>query len=287
LSPPDQNRRDLKPFGARLRAAMDERGPLCVGIDPHASLLERWGLPDDATGLAVFALSVVEALGDQVAIFKPQSAFFERHGSRGIAVLERVVADARAAGALVLLDAKRGDLGSTMQGYADAYLDSASPMFVDAMTVSPYLGFGSLRPAIDTAISNGSGVFVVALTSNPEAPQFQQASTDDGRTVGGAVLAEVARCNEGASPMGSIGAVVGATLAEPVADAERVNGPLLAPGMGTQGGRPGDLPRIFGAAMPNVLPSVSRELLEAGPDLAALREAAARLNDACRAAVEG
>ena len=149
-------------------------------------------------------------------MFKPQSAFFERHGSRGIAVLERVIADARDAGALVLLDAKRGDLGSTMQGYADAYLDPRSPLFVDAITVTPYLGFGSLQPMIDTATANGAGVFVVALTSNPEAPQFQHAVCADGRTVGATVLAEVGACNEGVEPMGSVGAVVGATLTEPV-----------------------------------------------------------------------
>ena len=274
-----------EPFGGRLRAAMDARGPLCVGIDPHPSLLTGWGLPDDATGLAVFALTVVEALAGEVAVLKPQSAFFERHGSRGIAVLERVIADARAAGALVLVDAKRGDLGSTMQGYADAYLDQRSPLAADALTVTPYLGFGSLEPVIETAAANRAGVLVVALTSNPEGRQLQQAVCADGRTVGATVLAEVARCNQGAVPMGSVGAVVGATLTEPVADLELVNGPLLAPGLGTQGGRPEDLPRIFGSAVRQVLPSVSRELLEAGPTLAGLRDAATRLNDACRRAV--
>ena len=276
----------LEPFGARLRTAMDTRGPLCVGIDPHPSLLTDWGLPDDATGLAVFALSVVEALGDRVAVFKPQSAFFERHGSRGISVLERVIADARDAGALVLLDAKRGDLGSTMQGYADAYLDPGSPLFVDAITVSPYLGFGSLRPMIDTAMANGAGVFVIALTSNPEAPQFQEALRADGRTVGATVLAEIGACNDAAAPLGSVGAVIGATLADPVPFLAELNAPLLAPGIGTQGGRPEDLPRIFGPAMPNVLPSVSRELLAVGPSLPALQDAAASLNEACRRAVE-
>lgn len=274
------------PFGERLRTAMDARGPLCVGIDPHPSLLARWGLPDDATGLAVFALTVVEALADQVAVVKPQSAFFERHGSRGIAVLERVIAGARDAGALVLVDAKRGDLGSTMQGYADAYLDQRSPLAADALTVVPYLGFGSLQPVIDTAAANGAGVFVVALSSNPEGRQLQQAVCADGRTVGATVLAEVARCNQGALPLGSAGAVVGATLTEPLADLELLNGPLLAPGIGTQGGRPEDLPRIFGSAVRQVLPSVSRELLEAGPTLAGLRAAAALLNEACRRAVE-
>jgi orotidine-5'-phosphate decarboxylase len=161
------------PFGERLRAATTARGPLCVGIDPHPGLLAAWGLPDDASGLERFALGTVEALADRVAVLKPQSAFFERHGSRGIAVLERVVVAARAAGALVVLDAKRGDIGSTMTAYAQAYLDPASPLAVDALTVSPYLGYGSLRPAIDLAHANGCGLFVLALTSNPEAAALQ------------------------------------------------------------------------------------------------------------------
>ncbi|WP_107425975.1 orotidine-5'-phosphate decarboxylase, partial [Streptomyces milbemycinicus] len=178
----------MTPFGARLRGAMDARGPLCVGIDPHASLLADWGLGDDIAGLERFTRTVVDALADKVAVLKPQSAFFERFGSRGIAVLERAVADARAAGALVLMDAKRGDIGSTMAAYASAYLDPASPLFSDAVTVSPYLGFGSLRPALDAARASGSGVFVLALTSNPEGAEVQHAVRADGATVAATVL---------------------------------------------------------------------------------------------------
>jgi orotidine 5'-phosphate decarboxylase subfamily 2 len=276
----------VRPFGARLAAAMDTRGPLCVGIDPHASLLDAWELPDDPTGLAVFSLSVIEAVGDVVPIVKPQSAFFERHGSRGIAVLERVVAAAHEAGALVLLDAKRGDMGSTMQGYAEAYLTPGAPMFVDAMTVSPYLGFGSLEPVLSAADRHGCGVFVVALTSNPEGPQLQHARRADGQTVAGTVVEEVTARNVGAAPMGSVGLVVGATVG-PVAaehgyDLAAVNGPLLAPGLGAQGARPDDLGPVFGAARHLVLPAVSREVLSAGPSLRAVRDAVARLDDACR-----
>src|SRR5262245_15251285 len=161
-----------EPFGARLRAAMAGRGPLCVGIDPHAHLLSAWGLTDDPRGLESFTLGVVDALADRVAIVKPQSAFFERFGSAGIAVLERAVRTLRDAGALVLMDAKRGDIGSTMAGYAAAYLDPAAPLASDALTVNPYLGFGSLRPAVDQAVASGSGLFVLALTSNPEGRQF-------------------------------------------------------------------------------------------------------------------
>lgn len=280
----------VQPFGARLAAAMVSRGPLCVGIDPHASLLSAWGLPDDPTGLAVFSLSVIEAVGDIVPIFKPQSAFFERHGSRGIAVLERVIATAKDAGALVLLDAKRGDMGSTMQGYAEAYLTAGSTLFVDAITVTPYLGFGSLQPALDAAERNGSGVFVVALTSNPEGPQLQHARCSDGRTVAGTVIDEVTACNVGAEPLGSVGLVIGATIG-PVAaehgyDLASVNGPLLAPGLGAQGARPADLAEVFGAAWRLVVPAYSREILAVGPSLVAVRDAAVRLSDECRASLQ-
>ncbi len=169
-----------QPFGARLRIAMDGRGPLCAGIDPHAGLLEDWGLTDSVNGLERFALGAAEALAPQVAAVKPQSAFFERFGSRGIAVLERVIATSREAGALVVLDVKRGDIGSTAQAYADAYLDPRSPLAVDAITASPYLGFGSLDPMLTKAREHGKGVFVLALTSNPEAPQVQHARTEAG-----------------------------------------------------------------------------------------------------------
>ncbi|WP_432092466.1 orotidine-5'-phosphate decarboxylase [Streptomyces sp. bgisy100] len=273
-----------EPFGARLRRAMDTRGPLCVGIDPHASLLTDWGLGDDIAGLERFTHTVVEALADRVAVLKPQSAFFERFGSRGIAVLERAVADARAAGALVLMDAKRGDIGSTMAAYAATYLDPASPLFSDAVTVSPYLGFGSLRPALDAARASGTGVFVLALTSNPEGAEVQRATASTGGSLAQVMLDHIGRENAGAEPLGSVGAVVGATLGDAGADLA-VNGPLLAPGIGAQGATPADLPGVFGAAVRNVVPSVSRGVLRQGPGAAGLREAAERFSDEVRAAV--
>ncbi|WP_411085861.1 orotidine-5'-phosphate decarboxylase [Streptomyces sp. 061-3] len=273
-----------EPFGARLRRAMDTRGPLCVGIDPHASLLTGWGLNDDIAGLERFTRTVVEALADRVAVLKPQSAFFERFGSRGIAVLEKAVEESRAAGALVLMDAKRGDIGSTMGAYAATYLDEGSPLFSDALTVSPYLGFGSLRPALDAAVLSGSGVFVLGLTSNPEGAEVQRATAADGRSLAQLMLDHVAAENEGATPLGSVGAVIGATLGDAGVNLA-VNGPLLAPGIGAQGATPADLPGVFGAAVGNVLPSVSRGVLRHGPDASGLREAADRLTDEVRAAV--
>jgi len=265
-------------FGARLRAAIDDRGPVCVGIDPHASLLDAWGLTDDVAGCEWFALTAVEAIAPMVSVVKPQSAFFERFGSQGISVLERVIIESREAGALVLLDVKRGDIGSTSQAYADAYLDPSSPLAVDAITASPYLGFGSLEPMYDTARKHGAGVFVLALTSNKEGPQFQHATTADGRSVGATVLDGLRALNDGADPLGSFGAVVGATI-DPDEHDFAINGPLLAPGVGAQGGTAADVRRIFGTAARNVLPSTSRDVLRAGPDLAALRDATRRTQD--------
>src|SRR2546423_8078490 len=227
-------------FGARLVDAMAKRGPLCVGIDPHASLLTRWGYRDDVEGLARFSRVVVDTLGDLAAVFKPQSAFYERFGAQGIAVLESTIRQLRAAGALVLLDVKRGDIGSTVRAYADAYLNPSRPMYVDALTASPYPGLGALRPMIDTALENGAGVFVLALTSNPEGPSVQHARTADGRTVAQLMIDEIAQVNAGAYPLGSIGAVVGATVDGTGHDLTSINGPILAPGIGAQGAAPAD-----------------------------------------------
>jgi orotidine-5'-phosphate decarboxylase len=266
-------------FGKRLDAAMAERGPMCLGIDPHPGLLEQWGLADDLVSLERFALSCVEAFGDLAAVIKPQSAFFERFGSRGVAILERTVADAQLAGALVLLDVKRGDIGSTMAAYAEAYLGPDSSLSVDAITANPYLGVGALDPAFALAERHGKGVFVIALTSNPEAPSVQHARLADGRTVAQSVLDELAARNAGADPFGSFGAVVGATIGESVADLSGTNGPFLVPGIGAQGGTAADVRRIFGSRSSAVLPSVSREVLRAGPSVAALRAAAQRAID--------
>src|SRR3989440_12478317 len=191
---------------------MAKRGPLCVGLDPQAGLLTGWGYGDDLAGLERFSRDVVDALGDIAAVFKPQSAFYERFGSGGIAVLESTIRHLREAGALVLLDVKRGDIGSTAAAYAEAYLDPGSPLRVDAITASPYLGFGSLRPLIDKALAHGAGVFVLALTSNPEGRAVQHARTSDGRTVAQLLIDEVSQVNAGMSPLGDVGVVVGATV---------------------------------------------------------------------------
>jgi orotidine-5'-phosphate decarboxylase len=273
----------MESFGTRLHRAMAERGPLCVGIDPHPGLLARWGLSDDIDGLDRFTRTVVEALGDRVAVVKPQSAFFERHGSRGVAILESTIRQLRDAGSLVLLDVKRGDIGSTVAAYASAYLDPSSPLYVDAVTASPYLGVGSLAPMFELAVTHGGGVFVLALTSNPEGAAVQRAVSADGRTVAQTVIDEISQLNRGAEPLGSLGLVVGATIGETGHDLSAVGGPLLAPGLGAQGGTAVDLRTVFGSSLPSVLPSYSREVLAAGPDVAALRAATDRVLADCRA----
>lgn len=293
-----------EPFGTRLRRATGRRGQLCVGIDPHPSLLQAWGLRDDAGGLAAFCETVVDALAGEVAVLKPQSAFFERHGAAGIAVLEQTVRAARSAGAIVLLDVKRGDIGSTAQAYADAYLRGDAALAVDALTVNPYLGFESLRPFLDTAREHGGGVFVLGLTSNRcEGTRLQHARVpvaegdpstgDPSISAAAAVLASVRAENAAAGgSVGSVGIVVGATLSDADLGSAGirgagfdVGGPVLAPGLGAQGGTAADVSRIFGSVIERVLPSTSRDVLGAGPNPAALRSAALRQRDALRTAL--
>lgn len=264
------------PFGQRLRAAMDRHGPLCVGIDPHPALLRDWGLDTDLRGLERFARICVEAFSGRVAAVKPQSAFFEVFGAAGVAVLERVVAELTAAGTPTILDVKRGDIGTTMQAYAQAFLGPAAPAAPDAITLSPYLGYDSLRPALDLAEQTGRGVFVLALTSNPEGPAVQHAVLG-GISVAGHVVAGATRDNAAAARagrLGSVGLVVGATVGDAVhrlgLDLAAANAPLLAPGVGAQGATGADVRRVFGAAGRNVLAASSREVLAAGPAVAAL-----------------
>ncbi|WP_143755973.1 orotidine-5'-phosphate decarboxylase [Sanguibacter keddieii] len=285
---------------------MAEHGPLCAGIDPHPGLLAAWGLADDVAGLRTFALTVVDALGGRVAALKPQSALFERHGSRGVAVLEEVVAAAREVGTLTIVDAKRGDIGSTMAGYAEAYLADGSPLAGDALTVSPFLGAGSLAPAVDLALATGRGLFVLCLTSNPEGREVQHARTADGESVAAQVARFAAEANavelsglssgaagsaRGSGALGSVGLVVGATIGDAAritgVDLAAVRGPLLAPGVGAQGAGAPELAAVFGDARSQVLASSSRGVLAAGPDVAALRAAARQAAADARSALVG
>ncbi len=265
-------------FGARLAAAKLARGPLCLGIDPHPELLRAWGLPTTADGLAAFCDSCVEAFAG-FAVVKPQVAFFEAYGAAGYAVLERTIAALRSSGVLVLADAKRGDIGTTMAAYAAAWAGD-SPLAADAVTASPYLGFGSLRPLLEAAAATDRGVFVLAATSNPEGGTVQRA-TFDGRTVAQLIVDQAAVVNRSATGFeaGYVGVVLGATVFE-APDVSELGGPVLVPGVGAQGGRPEALRGLGGAAPGQLLPAVAREVLRAGPAVSDLRAAGERMLDA-------
>ena len=268
-------------FGDRLAKAMAERGPLCVGIDPHPNLLEQWGLEDSAAGLAAFTEAVYEGCAPFAATLKPQVALFERHGSAGLAVLEALFARAAADGVLIVADAKRGDIGSTMKAYADVWLGSSSPLGTDSVTLSPYLGFESLRPALDLADENDRGTFVLALTSNPEGKSVQHvgASESEGAVAKRIIAATTA---ENASrqweQMGPCGLVVGATVGQALVDLgidlSVFNGPILSPGYGAQGASAADLYRVFAGVESQVLVNSSRGVLAAGPSVEGLAQAA-------------
>lgn len=272
-------------FGARLAEAMGRHGRLCVGIDPHPGMLAGWGLPDDAAGLKEFGLRVISAAAGRVGVVKPQVAFFERYGVAGMRALAEIQQEAHGRGLLVISDAKRGDIGSTMAAYAEAWLNPDSEFAADALTVSPFLGFGSLSPAVEAAHAYGAGLFVLALTSNPEGHEVQLAGTG-GKTVAGRIIEAVAQANGTGEPLGDIGLVVGATTAS-LADQHGIDltagrPPILAPGYGAQGATAAGLQEGFGAAYQDqVLVNASRSILAAGPEvddlIAAVEEARAEL----------
>ncbi len=266
-------------FGDKVAAAVRAHGPLCAGIDPSGALLASWGLSDDARGLRAFCRACVEGFAGTVGVIKPQVAFFERHGSAGMAELERLIAEARAAGLIVIADAKRGDIDSTAEAYADAWLGDASPLAADAVTAHPYLGLGALAPLFRRAAATGRGVLVVARSSNPEGRELQRAVTSSGAGVEDMLLGEIAALNESPDiPPGTVGAVIGATLEPSAFSLSQLGGVILAPGLGAQGAGPADVAERFAGCRPgSVLPSSSRGILTSGADPDALRRQAASL----------
>lgn len=264
-------------FGSRFDVTRRAFGPLCVGVDPHPEILEQWGLEDTVDGLASFAETCVNAFAGRVGFIKPQAAFFERFGSRGIMVLEDLLIESRHTGSLVILDVKRGDIGSTARAYAQAYVDEDSPLAADAITVNPFLGTGTLEPFFRYADISDAGVFVLALTSNPEGSQVQHAVSGD-KTVSELLLDDLRRRNAHARPLGSAGAVIGATGGSD-AHSMDFNGPVLVPGLGVQGGEAHDIKRAFGSSYDAVIASASRAILQSGPRVADLRAAAARFGE--------
>lgn len=258
-------------FGERLGGVFSDLGRLCVGIDPHAWLLRDWGLDDTAAGAREFGLRVLDAVEGNAGIVKPQVAFFERYGSAGFAALEEILASARSRGILVIADGKRGDLGTSVEAYGQAWLTPGSPLEADALTVSAYQGVGSLAAPSALAEANGKGLFVLAATSNPEGSALQQARMPSGTTVARSIVNEVITWNSthSTTALGSIGVVIGATLK--LADfgleiSATPALPVLAPGFGHQGASVEEMRSIYSGLATGVIVSESRSVLGAGPD---------------------
>jgi orotidine-5'-phosphate decarboxylase len=256
------------PFGSRLSAAVRAHSPFCLGVDPTPGLLVGWGLDDDAKGLARFCDIVLEALAGQ-GIVKPQSAYFERHGPAGVGVLADFCAAARRQGVLVILDVKRGDIGSTAEAYAQAYLSERAAIRADAITVLPYMGMGAIAPMVEVAAAAGAGLFVVVRSSNPEGRGLQTARTGDGRPVEEALIEEIGGLNASApaGTLGSVGAVFAAMRGEAAGiDLHAMNGPFLVPGLGFQGGSYQEVGELFAGCTDRLVVSASRSVLAHGPD---------------------
>ncbi|MBV7363689.1 orotidine-5'-phosphate decarboxylase [Actinomycetaceae bacterium TAE3-ERU4] len=279
-------------FGSKLAQRKNLLGALCVGIDPHPQHLAKWNLPDNEVGLKEFSFSLLESIGDKAAAIKPQSALFERHGSRGIGVLEEVLGYCREKQILTILDVKRGDIGSTMKAYAQSFLSPGAALEADAITVSPFLGVGSLAPAFALAQEAGKGIFVLALTSNPEGMSIQHACTSKGQSVAALIASEVQAYNDFYFPEepGSFGLVVGATIGSAIRDQkvklDKFTGPLLAPGVGAQGAGKAEIEDVFATSKPSVLASVSRSISQCGPEISNLKQAFAETLNEVNLALE-
>ena len=257
----------LNPFASRLQQRIAQFSALCVGIDPSAKLLHDCGLPDDAEGLYAFGERILRAAEFDIAIVKPQSAYFERHGSEGIRALEELTHLAQSKEVLVLLDAKRGDIDTTGTAYAEAYFSPLSPLHADALTLHAYLGLAALNQAIDFAVMHGGGLFPVVRSSNPEGQALQLARLPDGRSVAESLCDEISALNQSyaSEGLGPVGAVVGATCDDANAITARMpRAFILAPGVGAQGATMRDVRSRMPSASGRVLASVSRAILKNG-----------------------
>ncbi|MEI8232048.1 MAG: orotidine-5'-phosphate decarboxylase [Actinomycetes bacterium] len=261
-------------FSRLLEQAFSKNGQLCVGIDPHEELLDDSGFDQSVDGLRHFSMALLDELSGTVSIIKPQVSFFERFGSAGFRVLEDLCAEASSRGFLVIADAKRGDIGSTMTAYAQAWLGKAAPFIVDALTVSPFLGVGSLAPAVAIASERGKGLFVLCATSNPEGQTLQMADSE-GISTAKSIANEVSALNQvsaqSKTQFGNMGLVIGATvnleaygLKDVNTDSSAIAAPILAPGFGAQGARLSEAKRIFGSNADKVVYTISRSALRNG-----------------------
>jgi orotidine-5'-phosphate decarboxylase len=273
-------------FGVRLQERIRALGPLCVGIDPSAALVTSWGRSDSVEGIEFFALAVLDAVVGTAAAIKPQVAFFERFGSEGYRVLERLLQEARDADVLVVADAKRGDFNVTNEGYAEAWLSERSPLRVDAVTASPYLGVEALEPLFRVAKENDRGVFVLVATSNEEGRALQMARTGEGERVEELVFRNISEMNQRDDGRGDFGVVLGATRDTPEFDMTKLGGPYLVPGVGAQGATAENVGRLFDRCPAGtVLVNVARSILNVGPERSALKDSARRWRDDLSAAL--
>jgi orotidine-5'-phosphate decarboxylase len=265
-------------FPDRLAEAVErKRSQLLVGLDPRPDLLpvelvgdSQFDLAAAADGCARFCRGIVDAVAPHVVGVKPQLAFFEALGAAGIEAFEDVCGYARAAGLLVIADAKRGDIGSTSRAYAAAYLDPRGdgPPIADAMTVNVYLGRDSLEPYVASCRRHGAGLFCVVKTSNEGGADVQDLSLSDRRPLWQQVALMVHELGEdlvGSRGLSSVGAVVGATHPRAIGEARRLmpQAVILLPGIGVQGATPADLARAFTSGPSSALPSASRSVLYA------------------------
>ncbi len=287
------------PFFDRLEAVRRERGSiLCVGIDPR---LERMpsevtdGLDGDVEAILTrFGTELLELAGPHAACFKPQIAFFEAHGLPGLRAFAAIVKAAREQGLLVIGDAKRGDIGSTAEAYARAFLEPGGDLEVDALTINPYLGADALQPFVDTAAKHGKGLYVLVRTSNPGGADLQELQLADGgdrvfqrtaalvRTLGTPhVSAETG--------LSCVGAVVGATTPEALKAlrGEMPDTPLLVPGYGAQGGTAADVVAAFRADGSGAVVNASRSINYPTADEGAWRPAVERAAQAAREDLHG
>jgi orotidine-5'-phosphate decarboxylase len=264
----------MTPFAQRLqRAVLARQTPLCVGIDPHWNQLpESWfryaedSWEDRAALVSQFCRDVIDAVAPLVPAVKPQAAFFEQLGPPGFRALAEVVHYARQKGLIVILDAKRGDVGTTAAAYAQAYLqgtESAIP--ADALTVNPYLGRDSLEPFVQVASQHGTGLFVLVKTSNPGSRDLQDTRADD-QPLYMRVASLVHQLQPAASPpsdYGLVGAVVGATYPEQLAElrAALPQSWLLVPGLGAQGATAADVAGAFDPQGLGALVNSSRAII--------------------------
>jgi orotidine-5'-phosphate decarboxylase len=288
-------------FGDRLVEAVERKGSaVCIGLDPRIELLPpalvtglRPGAAGRARAFERFCEQVIDAVVDEAVAVKPQVAFFEALGGYGVTALEHVCAHARAAGLLVIVDAKRGDVPSTAEAYAQAWLvgRDGAPAVGDAITVNPLLGADSVAPFI-TACGDEAGVFVLACTSNPGADDVQRQRLADGRELWEAVaelIAEWGAPHVGRAGLSAVGAVVGATRPDVVARARELMPaqPFLLPGVGAQGGGVNALAPAFAGHPAGGLVAPSRSVIyawrERGGDWQqAVRAAAAEVRAAAR-----